>query len=102
MDTVALYAVPKDAVRRSDGRKRASRIMVELALNGDNSGDARVARQVLDVLAENKGDVPYSFWLKSPSGRVKLDFTATTGYSPQLEDRLADLIGRDCLHVDWA
>lgn len=101
VDTVTPYTRPKDAVRRSDGTRRASRILVELSLNGDNSGDARVARQVLDVLSENKGDVPYSFWLNSPSGRVKLDFTATTGYTPQLEDRLADLIGRDCLHVDW-
>ena len=61
-------------IRTAQGRRPAQQtgdavphaLLVELSLNGDSSGDARVAREVLDMLAESQGDVPYSLWLKSP------------------------------------
>jgi DNA polymerase-3 subunit alpha len=102
VEGVTPYVLPKDATRQGNGR-RPARIMVEMSLNGSSSGDARVAREVLDILAEGQGDVPYALYLKTPQGRVMLDFpSATTCYTQQLEDRLVGLIGHDCLRVEWA
>lgn len=102
VDNITSYTVPRDAVRRTTGKRRPAHIVIEIPLNGDSSGDAVTARQVLDILAENQGDVPYSCALKAPQGKVTLDFGAKTNYTPQLEARLAELIGRGCLKVDWA
>ncbi|NLT74509.1 MAG: DNA polymerase III subunit alpha [Chloroflexi bacterium] len=100
-DRISPYVLPREAAQRSN-RRRAARIRIEIPLNGDGSGDARVASEVLDILGQNQGDVPFSVWLRTPLGRVMVDFpTATTGYSSQLEARLAGLLGQGRLHVDW-
>ncbi|NLX43564.1 MAG: DNA polymerase III subunit alpha [Chloroflexi bacterium] len=102
VDTLGPYVLPRNAVKKSPERRRARHLTVELPLNGDHNGDAMTARQVLDILDAHQGDVPYSCFLRTPQGNVRIDFSATTGYNAQLEAKLADLIGRDRLTVDWA
>jgi len=103
VESIAPYTLPKEATRRYNGSRRPARILVDMSVNGDSSGDAQLARQVLDVLAEQEGDVPYVFRLVTPYGRVTLDFPGgRTCYSAQLEDRVAALVGRGNLRVEWA
>ncbi len=103
VDELTPYSLPPGAAKRQPAGRKPRSLTVEIPLNGDDASSASLAGRALDILGQAPGDVPFRVWLRAPQGRVQLEFPrAMTRYSPQLERQLSDLIGRGCLHIEWA
>ena len=100
-DLVEPYRVPKDALQRPTTRREAGHLLLEIALDPDESDSLAVVNRVASVLREHRGSVPFKFFLKGPQGRIEVTFDWTTGYSPQLERQIVSMIGSDNFRVEW-
>jgi len=97
------YKLPKGARRRRPGTRRVEHLLVEIPLDEDARRATEVVERVFALLAENKGDVPFSFRLKDRRGQIQMSFpNLTTRYTPQLERELDSLLGPGHLWVHWA
>jgi DNA polymerase-3 subunit alpha len=97
------YRLPKDARRRQVGQRLARHIRFEITLDHDERRIRETVDRVLNVLSENRGDVPFSFSLGNRRGRVEVTFpNLKTAYSPQLEEQIGSLLGQNRMIVDWA
>ena len=101
-DFIAPYQLPENARLRHPTRATAKHLTIEIALGRDERQTADIAERVYAVLAENHGDVPFSVYLTSHRGDVEIAFPdVATAYTPQLEQQIVSLVGRDRFRVDW-
>jgi len=102
-EAIEPYKLPEKAQRRQVGRKRAAHLRVDIPLKPDEREAMDMVARVFYVLAENRGDTPFSFCLRDGLGRVEMTFpNLATSYSTQVEQQLASLVGRDHFSVEWA
>jgi DNA polymerase-3 subunit alpha len=103
VDEVNPYRVPEDAVERRRGKREAARMLVEIALDDEGDVAAEMAERALAILTEQEGNVPLVFRLHSARGCVEMTFPEIKGaYSPEMNERLMDLVGEDRFVVEWA
>ncbi len=101
-ETIAAYQVPGEARRRQAGSREAKRLLVELDLDDDPRANERVD-QVLNLLRDHRGNVPFTFRLKNHRGSVELLFPElATRFSPKLEQQMVLLLGQGHLNIEWA
>jgi DNA polymerase III subunit alpha len=98
------YHLPKNASRRQGSQHRAKYLRVEIPLGPDGDAATQVVERVFGILAENRGETPFSLRLINGRGRVEVAFPEmTTRYTPQLAQQVAALVGgQNHLHVEWA
>jgi DNA polymerase-3 subunit alpha len=102
-EAIEPYKLPEKAQRRQVGRKRAAHLRVDIPLKADEREAMDMVARVFYVLAENRGDTPFSFCLRDGLGRVEMTFpNLATSYSAQVEQQLTTLVGRDHFSVEWA
>ncbi|MFP3897337.1 MAG: DNA polymerase III subunit alpha [Anaerolineales bacterium] len=103
VEEVNPYRVPDDAKERRGGRRQAARMLVEIALDDDEETAAEMAEQALAILTKEEGNVPLLFRLYGARGRVEMTFPEKKGaYSPQVNERMAELVGKEHFFVEWA
>ncbi|MGM0401551.1 MAG: DNA polymerase III subunit alpha, partial [Chloroflexota bacterium] len=103
VEEVNPYRVPDDAEERRAGKREAARMLVEIALDGDQEAAAEMAERALAILTEEEGDVPLVFRLCGAHGRVEMTFPGKNGaYSPKISKRMAELVGKEHFFVEWA
>jgi len=79
--------------------------MTDIALKSTNvTPGMQIVERVFGILAENRGETPFSLRLINGRGRVEVAFPEmTTRYTPQLAQQVAALVGgQNHLHVEWA
>jgi DNA polymerase-3 subunit alpha len=102
-EAIAPYSVPAEARRRQAGRPQARKLWLDISLDHDASQITHTLERALALISANRGDVPFGLRLRDPRGRVDMTFPEMRiAVTPQLEQELADLIGREHLLVDWA
>jgi len=97
------YQLPEDARRRS-ARRKPKELVIKVPL--DDGGEERsvaLANELLDLLQTTPGDTPYRFLLTAADGLVEIEFPeAATRYSPELEQRLAGMVGQEHVTPRWS
>jgi len=82
--------------------RRAKLIDLRIELGTNNGSGERQLENVLNLLAINKGEVPYQFSLLMPEGSVKVAFPqAGTQVDSQLERQCINLLGADAVTIEW-
>ena len=100
-DLIEPYQFTSDTRKRRPTPKEIRHLSVEIALDRDESGAAEVVNRVFAILVEAPGDVPFSFHLMGRHGKVEMTFpNAATVYTPQLGERIANLVGPEHLVVE--
>jgi len=93
---------PQSARKRRVSQKTPDHIFVSIQLADDDTTQDVVDR-AWEILTESAGTVPFSLRLADRQGRVELSFPELgIDYSPQLAEKLTDLLGPDHLAVRWA
>jgi DNA polymerase-3 subunit alpha len=101
-ESVATYHPPANAKRRGAARA-AKRLLLDLSLDRDAGQITALVEQVLSILREHRGDVPFCVRLKGSRGSVEMTFPdMATQYTPRLEQQITSLLGRGRLNVEWA
>jgi len=103
-EEVEPYRLPKTARRRQGAQRRPKHLLVEIPLEPDGDAATEVVERVFGILAENRGETPFSLHLVNGHGRVEVAFPEmTTRYTPQLAQQVASLVGgQNHVHVEWA
>jgi DNA polymerase-3 subunit alpha len=82
---------------------RPRRLNIKFNRSRDLSQDKRKLLAVCELLRSYEGHDRYSLQIVSPQNIYQVDFpNYTTNYNPELERKLADLLGDEALQVDWA
>ena len=95
-DSIEPYQLASHPPNRRRTTKEMRHLSVQIALDRDQDETAEVVKNVYAILTEVQGDVPFSFHLTGRHGEVEMSFpNAATAYTPQLAERIANLIGPD-------
>jgi len=92
---------PRRNGENGGARARERRLLVEVPLVSDERRAAQLASRIYRILAANRGSLPFSLRLRNGAGSVEIEFpNVRTSYSPQVEQELVGLVGRDHLKLE--
>ena len=96
------YLVPPAAAPAPAGDERPRMIKVILRANGDKDREVRRLKRVLGVLRSCPGRDRFALLVFEKGSYFLVEFpNDTTGYSPDLQRRLLELVGEENLQVEF-
>lgn len=93
--------ITRAVINEKEHREGPLHLFITIPRTGDQEQDIRRVGKVYELLRSFQGQDRFSLCVAGANGRVKLDFpNDTTGYSPELEQRLVELLGDGTVQVE--
>ena len=100
--TPMAYLVPPGAAPAAQADERPRMLKVILRANGEKERDVRRLRRVLGLLRSCPGRDRFALLVFEKNAFFQIEFpNDTTGYSSELQRRLADLVGEENLQIEF-
>ncbi|MHB1356779.1 MAG: DNA polymerase III subunit alpha [Anaerolineae bacterium] len=102
LESAEPYLAPVNSTPLQAIPRQAKRIDIVIPLTEDDTVALDVVGRVYGLLTANKGNIPFHLSLRTPAGRVQVEFAqVTTQYNQSLEQQVVGLVGSEHFRVEW-
>lgn len=102
LESAEPYLTPANSAPSQTISRQARRIDIVIPLTEDDTTALDVVGQVYSLLSANRGDIPFHLSLRTPAGRVQVEFAQiTTQYNLAFEQQVVRLVGQEHFQVEW-
>jgi DNA polymerase-3 subunit alpha len=103
VDNIEEYRPPASAKRRAPEAREARALRIEIALGESEPDSTQLVNNVVQLITQFQGNLPFSVCLRNGVGHVEMSFpNLRTCYTQQLEQQVGDLLGQGHLTVLWS